>query len=55
MEKIDQTIEDICDFIQALIHAGRAEDVAELTNALANLMTARANLNMSARMHKGIN
>lgn len=42
--KIDQTIEAICGYIQTLIHVGRAGDAAELTNALAALITARGDL-----------
>ena len=42
--KIDQTIEAICSYIQTLIHVGRAGDAAELTNALAALITARGDL-----------
>lgn len=52
-EKVDQTIRAISDEIQARINAGDTDSVAKLTKALAALITAKANLNMSVRMHEG--
>ena len=53
MEKIDQTIEVICDETQSQINNEYIKLDAELIKALAALITAKANLNMSVRMYEG--
>ena len=53
MEKIDDTIKVICLEVQAMVEDGLTERATEMTKALAALITAKANLNMSVRMHEG--
>lgn len=50
-EKINETVEVLCSAIGKQAEVGAYESVAELTNALASLIVARANLNMSSRMY----
>ena len=56
MNKVDETIEVLCDWIQAQLVDDKCDishQVSEMTKALAALITAKANLNMSVRMHEG--
>ena len=46
-DKIDQTMEAICDHIQRLIQANQTKEAAKLTKALAALVTARGNLKIA--------
>jgi hypothetical protein len=56
MEKIDQTIDVICERIQSEIKDNSAVAMStvmsEWIKSLAALITARANLNMSVRVHE---
>ncbi len=53
IEKIDQIIETLCDEIQSRINAGYVVTAAKLTKALAMLIAAKADLDMSVRMREG--
>lgn len=46
IKNVDQTIKNLCGHIDALIASDKIHnhDIAELTNALAALITARANV-----------
>ena len=50
MEKLDKTIEVLCDRVKVASDNARICDVAELTKALADLVTARANMELSIRL-----
>lgn len=50
-KEIDKTIEKLCMLINNL-DGENIDIISELTNALAALVTARANLEMSIRSHK---
>ena len=52
MRDIDKTIELPCEHTQIIINGNAPyEEVARMTDALAHLITARANYNMSLRMY----
>ncbi len=56
MEKIDQTIDLICEQIQIRIQKASMEElsrITEMTNALATLLHARANFQRKEQMCKG--
>lgn len=56
MEKIDKTIDLICEQIQIRIQEANMEElgrIAEMTNALATLLHARANFQIKERMCEG--
>lgn len=53
MEKLDKTIEVLCDRIKVVSENEKTSDLAELVKALADLVTARANLEMHVRFTKG--
>lgn len=46
LDNVDKTINAVCDWIQTEIRSDSMEDkgVAEMTKALAELVTARANI-----------
>ncbi len=52
MEKVDQTIHFICDQIQKQLDAEQIELTVKLIKALAMLITAKANSDMSIKMRK---
>lgn len=49
--KLDETVEVLCKAVKTQEEAGEYENVIELTNALAALITARANFGMSFRVY----
>lgn len=50
-EQIDRTVETLCAAIEKQEEDGEYKSVAELTNALAALITAKANFKMSFRAY----
>lgn len=53
--KVDKTIDSICNWIQEELKRENESDIpkiAELTKALADLITARANCEMYVRLHE---
>lgn len=52
VEKVDQTIHFICDQIQKQLDAEQIELTVKLIKALAMLITAKANSDMSIKMRK---
>lgn len=51
-EKINKTVEVLCNAVERQEEAGEYGSVAELTNALAAIITAKANLKMYSRIHE---
>ncbi len=43
MDKLDKTIEALCDEVVRILKEGLPNEAAELTRALAELISARAN------------
>lgn len=50
-EKIEKTINVLCEVIEKQKEGSDLHSVAELTNALAALIAAKANMHMSYRMY----
>ena len=56
MEKVDKTIDSICNLIQEELKKEMLPeffDITGLIKALADLVTAKANLEMSVRLSQG--